>query len=51
VIDGQPSAVLRQDVIQQVYAWPVAVHQHPGPGFDTGAPQIAPLSRNTTEAS
>ena len=51
IIGGPPSVVMREDVLEQVYAWPVIVHQHPGPGFDTSAPQIAPLSRNTMEAS
>jgi ABC-type cobalamin/Fe3+-siderophores transport system ATPase subunit len=51
IVHGPPAAVLRADVLEQVYAWPVAVQLHPGPGFDTGAPQVAPLSRNRMEDS
>ena len=42
---GPPAAVLRLDVLEDVYRWPVVVSPHPGPGPDTGAPQIIPLSR------
>ncbi len=45
--DGVPSEVLRRDLLEQVYHWPVAVVPHPGPGFDAGAPQVIPLSRPT----
>ncbi|HEX6559743.1 MAG TPA: ABC transporter ATP-binding protein [Longimicrobiales bacterium] len=46
VIAGAPAAVMRQDVLEDVYGWPVLLHQHTGPGFDSGAPQITPLSRS-----
>jgi len=42
---GSPAAVLRHDILEDVYRWPVVVSPHPGPGRDTGAPQITPLSR------
>jgi len=44
---GTATDVLRKDVLETVYDWPVAVQPHAGPGFDTGAPQVAPLSRST----
>ncbi|MFP4624784.1 MAG: ABC transporter ATP-binding protein [Gemmatimonadota bacterium] len=40
---GSPSAVLTPDTLQSVYGWPVARSPHPGPGPDTGTPQITPL--------
>jgi len=45
---GTPRDVLTEPVIRRVYRWPVAVLDHPGPGADTGAPQIVPLARTTT---
>jgi len=44
---GPPSAVLTHRTVEDVYGWPVAVTSHPGPGPDTGAPQVLPLSRPT----
>lgn len=43
---GAPSAVMRQEVLERVYQWPLLVYQHDGPGFDRGAPQITPLARS-----
>lgn len=43
---GPPRSVMKQDVLQSVYGWPVSLHEHAGPGFDTGAPQVAPLSHH-----
>jgi len=40
---GSPVEVLRRDVLERVYDWPIAVTPHPGPGPDTGAPQVTPL--------
>ena len=42
---GDPSAVLTHDTVERVYRWPVIVTPHPGPGPDTGAPQVLPLGR------
>jgi iron complex transport system ATP-binding protein len=44
-VTGTASDVLRKDILETVYDWPVTVQPHPGPGFDTAAPQVAPLSR------
>jgi iron complex transport system ATP-binding protein len=43
VANGQPHMVIDRETIERVYGWPVRVFPHPGPGPDTGAPQIAPL--------
>lgn len=45
---GTPAHVMRQDILQSVYDWPLAIYAHPGAGFDSGAPQIAPLAHNTS---
>ena len=42
---GPPATVIHRETLEGVYHWPVAVGPHPGPGFDTGAPQVIPLSR------
>ncbi|MGQ0814949.1 MAG: ABC transporter ATP-binding protein [Gemmatimonadota bacterium] len=49
-VTGRPSEVMRKDILESVYHWPVSVRQHAGPGFDAGAPQIAPLSRTSMES-
>ncbi len=41
---GPPDVVMRHDALEEVYRWPLAVVPHPGPGPDTGAPQVIPLS-------
>jgi iron complex transport system ATP-binding protein len=41
---GSPTQVLTHDILERVYQWPVVVTPHPGPGRDTGAPQVLPLS-------
>ena len=41
---GMPADVMRREVLQPVYAWPVHVFD-----FD-GAPQVAPLSRNQMQS-
>lgn len=41
---GAPEQVLSQDNLQATYGWPVLIVPHPGPGPDTGAPQLIPLS-------
>ena len=47
--EGSPREVLTQDTIQSVYHWPVFVSAHPGPGPDTGAPQISPTRHPTLD--
>ena len=42
---GTPGDVFTADVIGRVYRWPVAIVEHPGPGPDTGAPQVVPLAQ------
>jgi hypothetical protein len=37
--EGGVEEVLREDVLRQVYRWPVTVGRDP----DTGAPQVTPL--------
>ena len=41
---GAAAAVMRADVLQPVYGWPLQMYPYPGAGFDHGAPQIAALS-------
>ena len=41
---GPPEAVLERERVERVYAWPVALARHPGPGLDAGAPQVVPLA-------
>lgn len=42
--EGAPAEVMRRDLLEAVYGWPVRTTQHPGPGPDTGAPQVTPLA-------
>ncbi len=44
VAEGPPGEVLSRRTVEEVYSWPVAETMHPGPGHDTGAPQILPLA-------
>jgi iron complex transport system ATP-binding protein len=44
--DGPPARVLQQDVLSQVFAWPVAVTT-----WCDGAPQVVPLTRAEADAS
>lgn len=39
--EGTPAEVLKEDVLSEVYGWPVSVRQDP----DTGSPRITPLAR------
>jgi iron complex transport system ATP-binding protein len=41
---GTPADVMRREVLQPVYAWPVHVFEF------GGAPQVAPLSRNQMQS-
>ncbi|HET7275365.1 MAG TPA: ABC transporter ATP-binding protein [Longimicrobiaceae bacterium] len=43
---GTPTEVIDADLLTRVYGWPVRISTHPGPGPDTGAPQVVPLGRN-----
>lgn len=44
VAEGAPGDVLRREILEAVYHWPLAVLPHPGPGPDAGAPQVVPLA-------
>lgn len=44
--DGPPREVFTHHTLERVFQWPVAVTAHPGPGPDTGAPQVLPLSQD-----
>ncbi len=41
---GTPGEVLREELLELVYGWPVRVVPHPGPGADAGSPQVVPLA-------
>lgn len=43
VAEGPPSDVVRHEILQPVYRWPLTVQPHPGPGPDAGVPQVIPL--------
>lgn len=43
---GTPSSVLQRELVERVYGWPVSITPHPGPGPDTGAPQVTPLTNS-----
>ncbi len=43
--EGTPAEVLTRRTVEEVYRWPVRVVPHPGPGPDSGAPQVVPLAR------
>ena len=47
VAEGAPAEVLTREAVEAVYGWPVQVVPHPGPGPDTGAPQVLPLAMRT----
>jgi iron complex transport system ATP-binding protein len=42
--EGTPAEVLTRETVERVYGWPVEIVPHPGPGPDTGAPQVVPLA-------
>jgi iron complex transport system ATP-binding protein len=50
VAAGTPNEVMRQDILQTTYGWPLLVYSHNGAGFDRGAPQVAPLSHTHGES-
>ncbi|HEX8393841.1 MAG TPA: ABC transporter ATP-binding protein [Longimicrobium sp.] len=41
---GTPAEVLTRATVERVYGWPVEIAAHPGPGPDTGAPQVVALA-------
>ncbi|MBB4636126.1 ATP-binding cassette domain-containing protein [Longimicrobium terrae] len=41
---GPPAQVLTRATVERVYGWPVEIAAHPGPGPDTGAPQVVALA-------
>jgi iron complex transport system ATP-binding protein len=46
--EGTADQVLQPRTLQSVYRWPVARTAHPGPGPDTGTPQVTPLRTEGT---
>jgi iron complex transport system ATP-binding protein len=42
---GTADDVMRKEILEAVYAWPLQIFRHTGAGFDQGAPQIAALSQ------
>lgn len=48
---GSPAEVLERERLEAVYGWPLRVHPYSGPGPDTGAPQIVPVSLHRSAAS
>jgi iron complex transport system ATP-binding protein len=42
--DGPPAEILDRPLVERVWRWPVRVDAYPGPGPDTGAPQVTPLA-------
>jgi iron complex transport system ATP-binding protein len=48
VAHGAPAAVFTPARAESVFQWPVRIVPHPGPGPDTGAPQIVPLAGAAT---
>lgn len=51
VTEGAPHDVLSKTVLEQIYHWPLTMTTHPGPGADTGAPQVVPLGRDGDQTS
>ena len=46
--EGAPAEVVRRDLLESAYRWPLRTTPHPGPGADTGAPQVTPLASGAT---
>lgn len=44
VAEGTPDEVLTRETVEAVWRWTVAITRHPGPGPDTGAPQVSALA-------
>ena len=47
---GPPGDLIRRDILEAVYGWPLSITAHPGPGADTGAPQVTPLSSHVARS-
>jgi len=45
--EGPPDEVLREDILAEVYGWPVAVHRD----AETGSPRVIPLRSSYREAA
>jgi iron complex transport system ATP-binding protein len=45
---GRPADVFTHSILEATYGWPMIAVPHPGPGPDTGAPQVVPLSAART---
>jgi len=43
VAAGAAASVFDPGILEAVYGWPVRIVRHPGPGPDTGVPQVLPL--------
>jgi iron complex transport system ATP-binding protein len=41
---GTAAEVMDRETLERVYGWPLLVARHPGPGPDTGAPQVVSLA-------
>lgn len=50
VVCGPATHVMRKDILESIYRWPLMIFDHQGRGFDAGAPQVAPLSRIKDES-
>ncbi|MEX2584099.1 MAG: ABC transporter ATP-binding protein [Gemmatimonadota bacterium] len=42
---GAPADVLRRDLLERVYDWPIQTSRFAGPGPDVGSVQVTPLAR------
>lgn len=49
VAQGAPAQVLERGRLEDVYGWPLQVHAYPGPGRDSGAPQVTPVSLHRSD--
>lgn len=43
-VSGTAEEVIRRDLLERIYDWPLRSLRHPGPGPDEGAPQVTPLA-------
>lgn len=47
---GPPRDVVRRELLEAVYGWPLQIVSHAGPGADTGAPQVIPVRAERAES-
>ena len=40
---GDARSVMQKQTLEAVYDWPLSIHAHTGPGFDTGAPPVVTI--------